>query len=101
MTNPLASLKFVERLQNNKFSEGNKLSGKRLRAPVSMSASYTSTKAEEMIVLLRTLHSLDAWNQHINDFLCAHLLKVHDMVADKTKNLTVRSDWIISVLKLY
>ena len=58
-----------------------------------MSASYTSTKAEEMIVLLRTLHALDAWNPHVNHFLCTHLLKVHDMVADKTKNLTVSITW--------
>ena len=64
-----------------------------------MSASYTSTKAEEMIVLLRTLHSLDAWNAHINDFLCTHLLRVHDIVVDKTKNLTVSENDIISFLE--
>ncbi len=69
--------------------DGQKTSSKRSRAPVAMSASYTSTKSEEMITLLRTLHNLDAWNQHINSFLCSHLSKIPDMVAEKTRNLTV------------
>ena len=40
---------------------------------VSVTATYTSTVAEEMVALLRKLHSLDVWNPHINAYITSKL----------------------------
>ena len=45
---------------------------------VSVTATYTSTVAEEMVALLRRLHSLDVWNPHINDYTTS---KVPNIIA--------------------
>ena len=37
---------------------------------VSLTASHSSTIAEETIKLLRVLHRLPAWNKKINEFVC-------------------------------
>ncbi|XP_048589232.1 E3 ubiquitin-protein ligase HERC2 isoform X2 [Nematostella vectensis] len=43
------------------------------KAPASISATYSSTVAEELVALLRRLHSLDDWNQPINTFISQRL----------------------------
>ena len=53
----------------------------RNRAPVSLTASYTSTKAEEMVSLLRKLHGLDAWNFQINHFINSQLGCIPELVS--------------------
>lgn len=62
---------------------------RRPRAPVSLSASYTSTVSEEIISLLRKLHNLDAWNAHINRYMLDRLSKVVDLLIEKPRTLTV------------
>lgn len=61
-------------------ADSSRKSKKKARPPVSLTASYTSTKAEELISLIRTLHSLEAWNPYINDVISAHLKCVHNLV---------------------
>jgi E3 ubiquitin-protein ligase HERC2 len=58
------------------FISSESKSKKWFRPPVPMSASYTSTIAEELISLLRTLHSLDEWSPVINSYIMAQLSKV-------------------------
>ena len=54
-------------------------------APVPMSASYTSTKAEEVVALLRKLHTLDGWSPVINAYMTSHLSRLPDLMRqDKT-----------------
>ncbi|KAK7097783.1 E3 ubiquitin-protein ligase HERC2-like isoform X3 [Littorina saxatilis] len=40
---------------------------------VSMTSTYTSTVAEEMVALLRRLYSLEVWNPHINFYIISKL----------------------------
>ena len=58
---------------------------------MSLSASYTSTIAEEMVALIRSLHTLDLWNPHINYYISGKLGMVANMVIDKPRTLTVRT----------
>ena len=62
--------------------DGSRKGKKKVRAPVSMTASYTSTKVEEIIALVRALHSIEAWNPYVNSFICLHLAQVKDMMAE-------------------
>ena len=64
---------------------------RRVRAPVSLSASYTSTVAEEIISLLRALHNLDEWSVHINKYIFNRMEKVVDLLVEKPRTLTVSS----------
>nr|XP_034301898.1 E3 ubiquitin-protein ligase HERC2 isoform X2 [Crassostrea gigas] len=50
---------------------------------VSLTASYTSTVAEEIVCLLRTLHASDCWNSHINAYITSQLVNVGDMMVEK------------------
>jgi len=43
------------------------------KAPASVSATYSSTVAEEFVTLLRRLHSLENWNQLVNQFISERL----------------------------
>ena len=45
-----------------------------------MSATYSSTVAEELLALLRTLHTLEAWNPLVNEFISAQLKSIVTMV---------------------
>lgn len=59
------------------------------RAPVSLTASYTSTVAEELVLLLRKLHTLDTWNVCINKLIVKHLRGLPQIVLEHvvgTKN---------------
>ncbi|XP_052796353.1 E3 ubiquitin-protein ligase HERC2-like isoform X2 [Mya arenaria] len=54
----------------------------RHRAPVSLTASYTSTVAEELVQLLRRLHTLDTWSPVINQQLVRYLQTVPRLLLD-------------------
>lgn len=45
-----------------------------------MSATYSSTVAEELLALLRKLHTLEAWNPLVNEFISAQLKSIVTMV---------------------
>ena len=53
---------------------------KRLRPPVSLSASYTSTIAEETVALLRKLHTLEMWNPIINSYIMHQMALIANFV---------------------
>ena len=55
----------------------------RQRAPVSLTASYTSTVAEELVMLLRKLHTLDTWNTCINEKIVKHLGPVPQLLLEQ------------------
>ena len=49
---------------------------------VSLTASRSSTLAEELISLIRSLHSLPGWNAVLNTFLAAKLSLASDLLSD-------------------
>ena len=51
---------------------------------VSVTATYTSTVAEEMVALLRKLHSLDVWNPHINAYITSKLPSIIALLQPKS-----------------
>lgn len=58
---------------------------------VSLTASYTSTVAEEIVCLLRTLHASDCWNSHINAYITSQLVNIGDMMVEKVCPSQVKS----------
>ncbi|XP_068720941.1 E3 ubiquitin-protein ligase HERC2-like [Montipora capricornis] len=50
------------------------------RIPASVSATYSSTVAEELLALVRKLHTLEAWNPMVNEFISAQLRSLVTMV---------------------
>ncbi len=66
---------------NIRFSgERSRKSRRKPRIPASVSATYSSTVAEELLALLRKLHSLEAWNPLVNEFISAQLKSIVTMV---------------------
>jgi 5-formaminoimidazole-4-carboxamide-1-beta-D-ribofuranosyl 5'-monophosphate synthetase len=53
---------------------------KRVRFHASLTASESSTIAEEVVVLLRKLHSLPAWNPLINQFISSSLQNIPSII---------------------
>lgn len=51
--------------------------------PVSITATYTSTMAEEVIALLRRLHVLPVWNAAINKYIANQLPNIVTLLAEK------------------
>ncbi|XP_061744248.1 E3 ubiquitin-protein ligase HERC2 isoform X2 [Nerophis ophidion] len=51
------------------------------RPQASLTATHSSTLAEEMVSVLRTLHSLSQWNALINDYINAQLSSIGDVMA--------------------
>lgn len=49
---------------------------------VSLTASHSSTIAEELVSLIRSLHSLPGWNSALNSFLTAKLSLASDLLSD-------------------
>ncbi|XP_015606913.1 E3 ubiquitin-protein ligase HERC2 isoform X2 [Cephus cinctus] len=49
---------------------------------VSLTATHSSTLAEELIALIRTLHSLPGWNAALNTFLTSKLALASDLLSD-------------------
>uniref|UniRef100_T1IYS2 HECT-type E3 ubiquitin transferase n=1 Tax=Strigamia maritima TaxID=126957 RepID=T1IYS2_STRMM len=53
-----------------------------IRSRVSLTASHTSTIAEECVTLIRKLHALPAWNCAINDYLCSKLTLIPEIILE-------------------
>lgn len=51
------------------------------RPQASLTATHSSTLAEEIVSVLRTLHSLGQWNSMINDYINAQLSSIGDVMA--------------------
>jgi E3 ubiquitin-protein ligase HERC2 len=70
--------------------DSNKQNGSsRPKAPVSLSASYTSTVAEELINLIRKLHTVNDWTPYINHYICENLAHTGGLIVDKLQTLSV------------
>ena len=54
---------------------------RKLKLHASLTASTSSTVAEEIIVLVRRLHPLRAWNPLINRYIALHLRKIPQLIA--------------------
>ena len=78
---------------------------------VSLTASHSSTIAEECIKLLRTLHRLPAWNRRINEYICLKMNLVNEIVSEipilqmqlaegDGENFTAQQSAIISSLSI-
>ncbi|RLU17868.1 hypothetical protein DMN91_010107 [Ooceraea biroi] len=62
------------------ITSGSELHSNKCR--MSVTASYSSTVAEELIWLIRFLHTLPGWNEAINRFLSAKLALTADLLSD-------------------
>uniref|UniRef100_A0A669BIW0 E3 ubiquitin-protein ligase HERC2 n=1 Tax=Oreochromis niloticus TaxID=8128 RepID=A0A669BIW0_ORENI len=51
------------------------------RPQASLTATHSSTLAEEIVAVLRTLHSLSQWNSLINDYINNQLSSIADVMA--------------------
>lgn len=51
------------------------------RPQASLTATHSSTLAEEIVSVLRTLHSLGQWNSMINDYINTLLSSIGDVMA--------------------
>ena len=49
---------------------------------VALTAPHSSTIVNELIHLLRILHSLGDWSGKINDYICLKLSLIHEIVAE-------------------
>ncbi|XP_012936715.1 E3 ubiquitin-protein ligase HERC2 [Aplysia californica] len=56
---------------------------KKHSVPVSMTATYTSTMAEEVIALIRRLHTLPVWNASINRYIAGQLPSIVSLLAER------------------
>lgn len=74
--------------------EKGRKSKRKPRIPASVSATYSSTVAEELVALIRKLHTLEAWNPLVNEFIGAQLKSVVTMV---TSDESVREEQITQV----
>lgn len=50
------------------------------RPQASLTATHSSTLAEEIVTVLRTLHSLSQWNGLINDYINTQLSSIEDIM---------------------
>ena len=53
---------------------------KKVKLHASLTASSSSTVAEEIVVLVRRLHPLRAWNSLINRYIGEHLRKIPHLI---------------------
>ena len=53
---------------------------KKVKLHASLTASDSSTVAEEIVVLIRRLHPLRAWNQLINNYIGASLKAIPGLI---------------------
>ena len=54
---------------------------RKVKLNASLTASTSSTVAEEIVVLIRRLHPLSAWNSLINKYIGEHLKKIPLLIA--------------------
>lgn len=64
------------------LGERSRKSKRKSKIPASVSATYSSTVAEELLALIRKLHALEAWNPLVNEFISAQLRSIVTMVTD-------------------
>ena len=74
--------------------EKSRKSKRKPRIPASVSATYSSTVAEELVALIRKLHTLEAWNPLVNEFIGVQLKSVVTMV---TSDESIREEQITQV----
>lgn len=74
--------------------EKSRKSKRKPRIPASVSATYSSTVAEELVTLIRKLHTLEPWNPLVNEFIGAQLKSIVTMV---TSEESVREEQIKQV----
>lgn len=53
------------------------------RPQASLTATHSSTLAEEIVTVLRTLHSLCQWNALINEYINSQLSGIGDVMAGR------------------
>lgn len=53
------------------------------RPQASLTATHSSTLAEEIVSVLRTLHSLSQWNGLINEYINSQLSGIGDIMAGR------------------
>lgn len=53
------------------------------RPQASLTATHSSTLAEEIVAVLRTLHSLSQWNGLINEYINSQLSGIGDIMAGR------------------
>ncbi|XP_031814951.1 E3 ubiquitin-protein ligase HERC2 isoform X4 [Sarcophilus harrisii] len=63
------------------------------RPQASLTATHSSTLAEEIVALLRTLHSLSQWNGLINKYINSQLNSITHIFAGKQSEGTVLEDY--------
>ncbi|OCT92505.1 hypothetical protein XELAEV_18015562mg [Xenopus laevis] len=69
------------------------LQRRRVRPQASLTATHSSTLAEEIVALLRTLHSLNQWNSLINKYINSQLNSVTSIFEGKHFDMTVLEDY--------
>ena len=69
---------------------------KKSRPQASLTATHSSTLAEEIVAVLRTLHSLGQWSGLINEYINAQLSSIGDVMAGRHSE-AVRRDVIVKL----
>lgn len=64
---------------------------RKARPQASLTATHSSTLAEEIVALLRTLHSLSQWNGLINKYINSQLTSITHIFAGKQSEGVVPS----------
>lgn len=65
------------------------------RPQASLTATHSSTLAEEIVAVLRTLHSLGQWNGLINEYINSQLSGIADIMAGRHPE-AVRNPYVTS-----
>lgn len=60
------------------------------RPQASLTATHSSTLAEEIVAVLRTLHSLHQWNGLINEYINSQLNGIGDVMAGRVSEVVRR-----------
>ncbi|XP_066478199.1 E3 ubiquitin-protein ligase HERC2 isoform X5 [Tiliqua scincoides] len=66
---------------------------RKARPQASLTATHSSTLAEEIVALLRTLHSLNQWNGLINKYINSQLTSITHIFAGKQSEGAVLEDY--------
>ncbi|XP_057611898.1 E3 ubiquitin-protein ligase HERC2-like [Chionomys nivalis] len=75
------------------FLRESTLRKRRARPQASLTATHSSTLAEEVVGLLRTLHSLTQWNGLINKYINSQLCSVTHSCSGKTPERALLEDY--------
>ncbi|KAB5583793.1 hypothetical protein PHYPO_G00099730 [Pangasianodon hypophthalmus] len=64
------------------------------RPQASLTATHSSTLAEEIVAVLRTLHSLHQWNGLINEYINSQLSGIGDVMAGRVSEATLLEEYL-------